>query len=85
MDENVKKIKPLTAQGITMENDTLIYECLELGNSVCCSLTNDNCLKEQSQNASTCLIDSLSIQNENLKLLHDILRKIRANLFEGGN
>lgn len=84
MGEEAKTVKPLTAAGVIQNNDNLIFECLELGNNICCSLTNDNCLKEQSQTAPTCLINNLSMQNENLKLLHDILRKIRANLFEGG-
>lgn len=47
MEENVKAVKPLTAQGIIQDNDNLIYNCLELGNNIYNSLTNDNCLKRE--------------------------------------
>lgn len=84
MEGNAKTSEPLTAAGTIQNNDNLIFECLELGNSICCLLMNDNCLKEQSRTEPTCLIDNLSMQNRNLELLHEILRKIRINLFEGG-
>ena len=85
MGENIEAVKPLTAQGVIQTNDNLIFECLELGNIIYSFLTNDNCLKEETQKAPNCMIENLSIQSENLKLLHDILRKIKINLIEGGN
>ena len=86
MGENVEAIKPLTAQGIIQDNDNLIYNCLELGNHIYNSLTNDNCLKEKTQSTPTCMLENLSMQNQNLKLLNELLNKIRVNLLEeGGN
>lgn len=85
MGENVKELKPLTAQGIIIENNTLIYECLNLGDYMYNALTKDTCLKEQTENTPSCMMEDLSIQNKNLKLLKEILRQMRANLLEGGN
>ena len=49
------------------------------------ALTTDTCLKEEKQSAPDCMIKELSIQNEKLKLLNEVLVKMRANLLEGGN
>ena len=48
-------------------------------------LTTDTCLEEKTERVPDCMIEELSIQNEKLKLLNEVLVKMRANLLEGGN
>lgn len=84
MDENVKAIKPLTVQGILADNNDLIYECLNIGDSIYNTVTKDTCLKDKTGNTPGCILEDLSMQNENLRLLKEILRQTKANLLEGG-
>ena len=79
-----EKTKPLTAQNLVSENSQIINQCIELADYMYNALTTDTCLKE-TQCAPDCMIMELSIQNEKLKLLNEVLVKMRANLLEGGN
>ena len=84
-NENIKEMKSLTAQNLVNENSQLINECLNLADYMYNALTTDTCLKEEKQSAPDCMIKELSIQNEKLKLLNEVLVKMRTNLLEGGN
>lgn len=83
MEENkVKDVEPTTVEELIRDNDNLIYNCLELGNHIYNSLTNNNCLQENTQNAPTCMLENLVMQNNNLKILNETLNKIRKILFK---
>lgn len=84
MDENVKSIEPLTVQGLIADNDSTIFRCLEISDYLYNMLTNDHCLKDTTQETPNCMINNLDLQNKNLKLLNEILKKISSNLL-GGN
>ncbi len=84
IEEN-KEVKPLTAQNLINENSRLIDQCLSLSDYMYSILTTDTCLEEKTERVPDCMIEELSIQNEKLKLLNEVLVKMRANLLEGGN
>lgn len=84
MENTTDNLKPLTVQGILTDNNDLIYECLNISDSIYNAITKDSCLKEQTGNTPDCMMEDLSMQNKNLKLLKEILRQTRANLLEGG-
>ena len=85
MDENVKSIEPITAQGLITNNDSIIFRCLDISDHLYNALTNDHCLKEMPNETPNCMINNLELQNKNLKMLNEILNKILSNLLEGRN
>ena len=78
------EVKSPTVEGLMLDNNVLIQECIEKANRFYSVLTSDNYPTEKTEVQVTCILSDLMLQKENLKKLNEILKTINTNIFEGG-
>lgn len=62
------------------DNSNLIMECLEISDSISTQLTTDHKINDTSREVNCMMAEAIN-QNENLKMLADTLKFIKANMF----